>query len=94
MKKKANQHMEFDHAEVSPMNYPKGTVLIAPTSVGFTYDRVLGDDILGLLVDTGDLGSFLLAVTPDAARHIAASLDSMVANLPRLRSEHQALEAQ
>lgn len=85
--------MEFDHAEVDEINYSRGTVTVAPTSVTHTYQLVNGEDVLGLLVDTSTLGPFLIAITPDTAQHIAATLDAMVADIPRLRAEYQAREA-
>jgi|GEM_PF-3716435 len=75
-------------AEITTVVRPPETIVVNPTSLGYTYDRVGDQDIISILIEDRRVGALMVTLTPEGAQHVAAHLAAMVGDLDALRAEH------
>lgn len=67
---------------------PDDTIIVVPESVRCFYSTLDGNEIVGVLLHTDQLGDLAVLLTPDAARTVGAAVtDAAVHNIDRLRTE-------
>lgn len=65
---------------------PDDAVVLIPHTVRTFYSTLNGNEIVGALLNTENLGDFAILLTPDAARILGDALTD--AAVDRLRAEH------
>ncbi|ETB35618.1 MULTISPECIES: hypothetical protein [Mycobacterium avium complex (MAC)] len=73
---------------------PLDAIALTPQSIDFFYAAPGGNELIGMMLHTDNLGEFAVLFTPEAARKVATSLTSMaVTDLDRLRHQHRQQKA-